>query len=242
LWLRPSSLQKRARVSEMSGVYVPYWSFDAAVHSDWNALAGHYYYVTEGYTALDSKGNAVQRQRRVRKVRWRPVQGSRDDVYDDLLVCASKGLPATLTERLEPFDTARLVPYDASFLAGWKAEEYSLDLNASWALAVARMEESQRQRCSLDVGGDTQQALRVSHRFAEERFKHLLLPIWISAYRYRGQPYQFLVNGQTGEVTGRAPFSVIKVTALCLFLATLLLMAFSLWSQVETLMPRGSRY
>jgi hypothetical protein len=81
------------------------------------------------------------------------------------------------------------------------------------------------------VGGDTQQALRVSHRFADERFKHLLLPIWISAYRYRGRPYQFLVNGQTGEVTGRAPFSVIKVTALCLFLATLLLMVYALSSR-----------
>jgi hypothetical protein len=231
LWLRPSSLKTLARVSEMNGVYVPYWSFDAAVHSDWRALAGHYYYVTETYTARDSKGNGVQRQRSVRKVRWQPAQGRRDDVYDDLLVCASKGLPASLTQKLEPFDTARLVPYDASFLAGWKAEEYSLDLNASWALAVARIEDSQRQRCSADVPGDTQQALRVSHRFADERFKHLLLPIWIAAYRYRDQPYQFLVNGQTGEVTGRAPFSVIKVTLFCLFLATLLVVVFSLSSR-----------
>jgi hypothetical protein len=61
------------------------------------------------------------------------------------------------------------------------------------------------------VPGDTQAALRVNSRFAQERFKHLLLPIWIATYRYHNQPFQFLVNGQTGEVTGRAPFSVLKI-------------------------------
>ena len=77
LWFRPSSLKTLAQVSEMSGVYVPYWSFDAAVFSDWSALAGHYYYVTETYTARDSKGRGVQRQRSVRKVRWQPARRSR---------------------------------------------------------------------------------------------------------------------------------------------------------------------
>jgi hypothetical protein len=211
LWFRPSNLKQLAHVREMAGMYVPYWAFDAAVHSDWSALAGYYYYVNETYTTQDEKGRSVRRQRSVRKVRWRPASGSRDDVYDDVLVCASKGLPRDLTAKLEPFDTARLVPYEPSYLAGWKAEEYSIDLNAGWQRALARIEESQRQRCSEDVPGDTQAALRVSHRFGQERFKHLLLPIWIATYRYKDEPFQFLVNGQTGEVTGRAPLSVIKV-------------------------------
>lgn len=218
LWFRPSDLKHLAQVQDMAGVYVPYWAFDAAVHSDWSALAGYYYYVTESYTTLDDKGRSVRRQRSVRKVRWRPASGRRDDVYDDVLVCASRGLPPDLTAKLEPFDTARLVPYAPSYLAGWKAEEYSVELNAAWDRAVERIEATQRQRCSGDVPGDTQAALRVSHRFSDERFKHLLLPIWIASYRYRDKPFQFLINGQTGEVTGRAPLSVIKVLAFSLAL------------------------
>lgn len=228
LWFRPSNLKQLAQVREITGVYVPYWAFDAAVHSDWSALAGYYYYVTESYTARDEKGRSVRRQRSVRKVRWRPASGSRDDVYDDVLVCASKGLPADLTAKLEPFDTQRLVPYAPSYLAGWKAEEYSVDLNAGWERAVARIEASQRDRCSGDVPGDTQTALRVSHRFAEERFKHLLLPIWIATYRYGDQPYRFLVNGQTGEVTGHAPLSVIKVVLFGIAALAVLLVVFYL--------------
>ncbi|HTV19793.1 MAG TPA: TFIIB-type zinc ribbon-containing protein [Polyangiaceae bacterium] len=221
LWLRPSNLKKLASVSEMTGMYVPYWVFDASVHSDWTALAGYYYYVEETYTTTDDRGRSVQRRRRVQKVRWQPAWGSRDDIYDDLLVCGSRGLPPDLTHELEPFDTKVLRRYDPSFLAGWRAEEYNLDLNAAWKLGVDRMTETQRARCSGDVPGDTQQALRVVNRFADEKFKHVLLPIWISVYRYKDKPYRFLVNGQTGEVSGHAPWSIFKIGLLCVVLAVL---------------------
>ena len=44
----------------------------------------------------------------------------------------------------------------------------------------------------------------------------LLLPLWLSSYRYRGKAYQFQVNGQTGEVAGARPYSVWKILALAL--------------------------
>ena len=31
-------------------------------------------------------------------------------------------------------------------------------------------------------------------------FKHILLPLWLSAYHYRDQSYRFMVNARTGEV------------------------------------------
>ena len=40
----------------------------------------------------------------------------------------------------------------------------------------------------------------------------MLLPIWIMVYQYRNQPYRVLVNGQTGEVYGAAPFCYAKLT------------------------------
>jgi hypothetical protein len=231
LWFRPSNLRQLASVSEMTGMYVPYWTFDAAVSSEWTARAGYYYYVSETYTTRDNKGNSVQRQRQVQKVRWQPAWGSRKDEYDDLLVCGSKGLPVAMTQKLEPFDTRQLQAYDPRFLAGWRAEEYSVDLNQAWKTAVERIEASQRQRCSGDVPGDTQDQLHVSNRFAEQKFKHVLVPIWISAYRYTGKPYHFLINGQTGEVTGVAPFSALKIAGFCLLLALLGLVLFLLASR-----------
>ena len=43
-------------------------------------------------------------------------------------------------------------------------------------------------------------------------FKHTLLPVWISAYRYHDRTFRFLVNARTGEVQGERPYSWIKIT------------------------------
>jgi hypothetical protein len=227
LWFRPSDLKRLAAVAEMTGMYVPYWCFDAAVHSDWTAQAGYYYYETEIYKARNEQGQIVERERQVQRVRWVPAWGSRDDAYDDLLVCASRGLPPELSARLEPFETRELHRYTPEFLAGWRAEEYSVELNAGWRSAVSRMEQSQSSRCSSDVPGDTQRFLNVTNHFSDEKFKHILLPVWISAYRYQGQPFQFLVNGQTGEVTGRAPWSVPKIALAVLAVLVVVLLIYS---------------
>lgn len=221
LWFRPSDLKHKARVADMTGVYVPYWTFDSTVHSDWTAQAGYYYYVTEIYTEKDAQGRLVQKTRQVRKVRWVPAWGSRTDRFDDVLVCASRGLPADLARKLDSFDTKGLRPYDPSYLSGWRAEEYGVDLNDGWKQAVGHMEGVQENRCRRDVPGDTQRFLNVTNRFYDETFKHVLLPIWISAYRYNDKIYRFLVNGQTGEVTGKAPYSVIKIILFILVLAAI---------------------
>ena len=43
-------------------------------------------------------------------------------------------------------------------------------------------------------------------------YKHLLLPLWLLAYRYSETTYQVMVNAQTGEVQGERPWSWIKIT------------------------------
>ncbi|RYZ59007.1 MAG: zinc ribbon domain-containing protein [Proteobacteria bacterium] len=224
LWFRPNNLKQLAEISKIQGVYIPYWVFDARVDSDWRAMAGHHYYVTETYSA-NVNGRIEQRTRQVQKTRWVPAAGSRHDLYDDYLICASKGLPHELALRLETFDTRDLKAYDPSYIAGWRAEEYQLDLKPAWTQAVHDLEASQERRCGNDVPGDTYMGLQVQNRFSETRFKHILLPIWIAAYRYKGEVYQFLVNGQTGEVEGNAPYSYWKIGFFILFIAVLLLTA-----------------
>ena len=48
---------------------------------------------------------------------------------------------------------------------------------------------------------------RVDTDYSDETFKHILLPIWMAAYKYGGKSYRFMVNGQTGEVQGERPYS-----------------------------------
>lgn len=212
LWFRPNDLKRMAKVQEMGGVYVPFWTFDAHVDSQWSADRGWYYYETETYTSYEN-GRSVTRTRQVQRVRWESAWGRRQDFHDDTLVCAGKGLPVELVDTFVTFNTKQLVPYQPAFLAGWRAEAYALDLMPAWGQGQQKMANAQQTRCAGDVGGDTHRNLNVQNTFYQVTFKHVLLPIWIAAYRYNGKVYRFLVNGQTGEVVGKAPWSVWKITA-----------------------------
>ena len=63
-----------------------------------------------------------------------------------------------------------------------------------------------------DIGGDVQRVDNIDSDYDAETFKHILLPVWMAAYKYGGKSYRFLVNGQTGEVQGERPWSVWKIT------------------------------
>lgn len=228
LWFRPSDLREKAKLTELRGVYVPYWTFDADVTSHWTADAGYYYYETETYTTTEN-GRRVTRTQKVRRVRWVPTSGSRQDHYDDHLVCASLGVPRGMVDEVGDFDTSRLVPFAPAYLQGFAAESYAVDLARAWALAREKIAAEQRARCRGDVPGDTQRNLRATHRFSNTTFKHVLLPVWVAAFRYRDRVYRFLVNGQTGKVAGQAPWSVVKIV---LFSALLLGVAGLLYALV----------
>jgi hypothetical protein len=73
------------------------------------------------------------------------------------------------------------------------------------------MEPTIRATIRGDIGGDHQRIGRVETRHDRIRFKHALLPIWISAYRHRDRVYRFPINGRTGEVQGERPWSFVKI-------------------------------
>jgi len=215
LWFRPNDLKAKAKVQNIDGVYVPFWAYNAHAHSNWTAQAGYYYYVT--VTKRDSQGKTRTVQER--RIRWVPAWGQRDDDYRDLLICASKGLPPDLVLKVQNFDCNQLAPYNPAYLSGWRAEEYVVNLQEGWGQGAQRIADEQYKRCGKDVPGDTHRALSVNNTFSNVTWRHILLPLWIAAYRYKEKVYRFLVNGQTGEVVGKAPWSWIKLTILFLVLA-----------------------
>ena len=73
------------------------------------------------------------------------------------------------------------------------------------------MERGIRTTVCKDIGGDHQQITSLSTAYNDISFKHILLPIWLSAFRYNEKVYRFMINGRTGEVQGERPYSVIKI-------------------------------
>ena len=202
-WLAPNKLRSIALTDTVKGIYLAYWTFDANAYAAWTAESGTYYYVNQG-------------NKRSRRVRWTPASGETSHFFDDQLVPASRGVNSEWLRAIEPFPTDALIPYDAGYLAGWTVERYQIDLVAAATTSKARMESRLRELCAAQIPGDTYRNLNVRATFSEQRFKHILVPVWLLTYVYGAKTYQVVINGVTGAVAGGRPWSWIKITLLIL--------------------------
>ncbi|MFG5380712.1 primosomal protein N' (replication factor Y) - superfamily II helicase [Yoonia sp. R2-816] len=217
LWFAPNGLTEYARKGrKMNGIYVPYWTFDADTKSRYRGQRGTHYYETKT-VVRDGKRKNV----RVRKTRWRGVSGRVARFFDDVLVLASRSLPKKYTDGLEPWDLSALEPYKPEYLAGFRAEGYQVELTDGFTEARAYMDRMILRDVKYDIGGDDQRVSDVDTAISDVTFKHILLPVWLAAYKYRGRTYRFVVNGRTGRVQGERPYSAWKI-AIAVVIGTIL--------------------
>lgn len=208
LWFAPNGLQQYARKGrKMQGIYVPYWTYDAQTASSYRGERGTVYYVTQ---TVMRNGKRVQQQ--VPKVRWRSASGRVARFFDDVLVLASRSLPKKHTDALHPWDLSALEPYAPEYLAGFRAEAYGVTLEEGFTQARAHMDRVIERDVKFDIGGDRQRVHNIDTQISDVTFKHILLPVWLAAYKYRGKTYRFVVNGHSGKVQGERPYSAIKIT------------------------------
>lgn len=216
LWFAPNDLKKQiTKHDKFKGIYLPYWTYDCDTGTSYVGQRGDYYYET--VTSRNSEGQTVTRQ--VRRTRWRAASGYVTLDFDDVLVPASRSLPREKLYALEPWDLHSVVDYKDEYLSGYIAESYQVDLKEGYGEAKGIMKKRIEQKVRHDIGGDVQRIFRMNTRYSSATFKHLLLPVWVSAYRYKEKLYQIMVNARSGEVQGERPYSWIKI-ALALLAVT----------------------
>ncbi len=203
LWFRPTDLGKVSQVVTLQGVYVPYFLFSAHVRSSYTGERGDLSY--------ERRHDAQGKVQTVQRISWRYVSGTRRDVYEHLLVCASRGLPRELADRFATFDVSQAYAYREEFLLGWVTERPTVSVAQGNDIARERMETQQRSRCAANIGGSLQRNVIVHNKFSGEALRTLLLPVYVCNYRYRNREFRFFVNAQSGEVMGNAPLSWAKI-------------------------------
>lgn len=202
LWFAPNALKSAVEEERIQGVYRPYWTYDSATRSWYQGQRGEYYYETEHYT--DSQGKRQSRE--VRKTRWHPASGQVRKFFDDVLVSAGRPL-----EWNTEYDLGAIKLYDPGFLAGWQAERYTTTVKDGWTRAKEVIDAGIKDLVASDIGGDEQRVERVDTAYNAIRFKHVLLPLYLSSYAFSGKIYRFQANGQSGDVRGQRPWSIWKI-------------------------------
>jgi len=211
-WFAPNRFHQESVEGKFNGVYLSYFTFDSMTLTRYDGQRGEYYYVTIG----NGKNKRTER-----RTRWYPAGGNFQRFFDDVLVLANTGLRRDFMLELEPWPLLKVVPFDQQMLAGLMARTYDIELDACFTDGKQRIDAAINAEVRQRIGGDTQIVNSVNSRCDAITYKHLLLPVWLLAYKYHNKTYQVFINAATGEVQGERPYSVVKI--LCAILLGILL-------------------
>lgn len=222
LWFAPNDFKRifNAQNNRLKGVYIPFWSYDADAHSSYEGQRGEYYYVTRTRRTADGKTETYEEQ----QTRWYYASGQVFNRFKDVLVSASTSLPNDFASKLGPWNMSYLKPFNDQYLSGFIAETFSVDHIAGIHVAKRIMEAEISHTVRSDIGGDTQRIDDIDSVYNDVKLKYVLLPVWLSAYRYKGKSYQIMVNAFNGKVYGQRPYSFWKITFLIIFVLLIILL------------------
>ncbi len=216
----PNAFKKYRELGSFTSIYLPYFSYDAATTTRYTGMRG--VYRTETYR--DSEGRTQTRT----VTDWYPAAGVVNNQFEDVTGHASTGLDDQKITELEPWPMDWSHTYSPQFVAGHLSRTYDQDATEVFQERVEpRMESVIDSTIRADIGGNVQQIHSRDISWLMVRFCQLALPIWMLAVTYRQQPFQVAINGITGEVQGRRPWSAVKITLAVI--AGLLLVALFFW-------------
>ncbi len=210
-WFAPNAFKKYLDgQKELTGYYLPYWTYDSDTVSQYTGLRGDVYYVTVTKTVVV---NGRQKQVRVQeaRVRWTSASGTVYVSFDDVTIGASKSVSRAILSSLEPWDTTKLMPFDEQYLSGFEAEEYSIGLDNGFEFAKTKMSFKIEQSIRYKIGGDQQQIHSVNTQYNNVTYKNILLPVWTASFQWKNKTYNYAINALTGKVVGERPYSITKI-------------------------------
>lgn len=219
-WLCPREAKLNTKLKGMTGIYLPFWTFDTATASPFTATVTKsnknennpksYYFGSSIIEILFGLGLFASENTVT-------VSGIHRQFFNDILIPASENHDSSILKRLEPYDTDNSLPYSPEFLSGFPAEQYSLGLDEAWETAqqscTGKLSKSIKIRVNNENYTHSARNVKFKTAFYDVTFKYLLLPVWISSYVYKGEIYQFMVNGCTGKTAGKFPVSKIRLAA-----------------------------
>lgn len=175
---------------ELSRLYLPAWVFAGTIETHYAALV----------KAMTRSGS-------------QPVSGSERTHIDGVLVPSSSALTRSELHAISPFEMTDAAPFSSDTLKS-PYELGSLTRAAATEEGLDLMRSMHRTALSSQISSRKMNVSSLHEHFEGEP---VLLPIFIGAYRRRDEVYRIVINGQTGKLTGAAPFSWAKL-ALVIFI------------------------
>ena len=189
--LSPMDIAKNSEITDLVGVYVPYWVFDCDTVTPYNGKFGRTY---------GSGDNTYTKYHKSSGVCQLPVRNL-------TLVASNRLVNDSFWRAVSKFDMITMKKYDPSLLAGFWSESYTVDGPTTWQNAMSRIYDMIKREIKSREAADVISKLDMQPQATNIRAKYVLAPIWITSFDYHGTIYRVLINGQTGNIVGTWPKS-----------------------------------
>ena len=189
--LLPKAFRDENRIKEIQSMYVPFWLFDAQVSASMDFSA-------ETRSRRDTVDEIIIETSHYR------CERSGEMTFRGIPVDASKRMDDKYMDSIEPFDYSELRPFSAAYFTGHLADKFDVDVKESLPRADTRLTASVIHALSKTVSGYTSTAPSGSSKIHKEAgdVRYAMMPVWILTTNYKGKPYTFMMNGQTGKFVG----------------------------------------
>lgn len=192
--LLPRAFSDENHISEIKGVYVPFWLYDGEAEAEITCHATNVSaYSTKRENVTVTNHYAVRRGGTV--------------AFERVPVDASSKMPDDHMDAIEPFDYADLKPFSTAYLPGFFADRYDVSAEDCAERAEVRCRETAVELLRADAAGSytacTVENSEVSVK--REAPRCALLPVWMLSTQWNGQSFLFAMNGQTGRLVGDLP-------------------------------------
>lgn len=196
--MTPFGFASDKNIEKMKGLYVPFWLFDVEASMDIESLGKK--------ISVRHIGNTTETTTSTYKLLRRA-----EYAWKNIPIDAETRIRDDLMEAIEPFEYHELRDYDYKYIPGFYADRYDLPAEQLVPRANARASgymlsqyyESVSEYDSNTITSDKSMITNVAANYS-------LLPVWFLNYKYHGKSYEFVMNGQTGEVAGVPPVSSVK--------------------------------
>lgn len=197
---------RKLQVEQLRPVYLPAYLVSGVAVGQWSARVGYEY----SEPRVSSKGGIEY----VSSTEWHSIRAPYTLRVHDMLVSASQRVNNTELEQLEPYDLGRLARYSDAAIAGWPAEEPERDVDSLDVSLLNEVTRAMRPRLRALVPGEKVDDFEFTSQLTDPAFASVLVPVWTMMVRWSEKKplVRVLVNGQTGQVTGKVPTSWLKVT------------------------------
>jgi len=218
----PTAFFDKKQISNLQGVYFPYWVVDSELNGQMSAQATN--------IRVWRIGDIEYTETKQYSIFRKGITSFKDLTKNALKKNEAEKMVATV----QPFDLSKAVPFKNQYLSGFLAEKRDIEFQEMKGAVDKELgnyaEDLMRQTITGYMSVTNVQS---SQSIASQNSRYVLLPIWLVTYREKvgGKLFYYAMNGQTGKVAGILPVSKKKLalTAMVMFAALAIIGVIAGW-------------